>query len=190
MTKIKGTALKSIPLFIKDKFGEEGFKKWLEVLSPEAKEIYSEDILPGAWFPIQTVIVEPTHELAKMFYDGNIKDCAMDSGRFSADYALKGIYKIFVKVTSVHFLIKKGSSIFSTFFDTATIEIVEEQDKKMVSHIKNFPDINEIIEFRIMGWMEVGMKLGGCKTVDVSRTKSITNGDDYTEFVFEWNNDA
>lgn len=187
MTKVKGAAIKTLPLFIKEKFGQEQYDRWFEALSEQAKETYSSIILAGSWYSVQTAIVEPTLLIAEMFYGGDIIKAAKESGAFSAEYALKGIYKAFVKVSSIHFLIKKGSSIFSTFFDPAYLEVSEEKKNKMTVQIKDFPDINEVIEYRILGWMEKGLEIGGCKGVSSEKLKSITNGSDVTELVFVWN---
>jgi hypothetical protein len=61
--QVKGTGVLTIPLFIKERFGEQGFQKWLESLSPPVRTTFSSSILTPAWYPLQEGLIEPTVKL-------------------------------------------------------------------------------------------------------------------------------
>lgn len=183
--KVKGSAVTTLPLFIKETFGEEAFQKWLEALSPEAKDTYSVPILTTNWYPLKTILSEPTQKICELFYNGNIKG-AWESGRFSAEHGLRGVYKVFIKFGSVHFLIKKASTILPSYYEPSSIEVIEFGDKKSIVHITKFEDADKTIDQRIGGWMERALEISGCKNVKVDITKSITKGDPITEFKLAW----
>ena len=45
--KVKGSAVATLPLFIKENFGEDGFQRWFASLSSEAQEVYNKNICTG-----------------------------------------------------------------------------------------------------------------------------------------------
>lgn len=97
--EVKGTAIISIPLFIKERFSVGGLNQWIDALTPEARKVYPASVLVSSWYPLKELLIEPLRKMCGLFYAGDLKG-ARESGRFSADYSLKGIYKIFVKLGS------------------------------------------------------------------------------------------
>ena len=119
--EVNGTALKSLVLFVKKSFGDEGFSKWLNSLSGEAKSILSSQILSSNWYNLKTFLDEPTRAICTLFYDGKTEG-AVDAGRYSAEEGLKGIYKFFVKLGSAKFLFEKASTILPTYYRPSKME--------------------------------------------------------------------
>ena len=183
--KVKGSAVATLPVFVKEKSGEEGFQKWLAALSPEAQEIYKNNILTTGWFPLKQALSEPTKKICDLFYNGNMKG-AWESGRFSAEQGLKGVYKVFIKLGSVAFITKKASSILPTYYNPSEMKVVDLQSNSAVVHITKFEEPNEVIDNRIGGWMEKALELSGCKTIKISITKSLAKGAPHTEFQLKW----
>lgn len=183
--RVKGTAVLTLPLFIKEKYGKEAFDKWLAALSDEAKDVYAFPILSSSWFPVKEILVEPTRKICDLFYNGKVTG-GWDSGRFSADYSLKGIYKMFVRFGSVKFLIDKSSAILPTYYDSCRIEVKEFSDNKSVLHISEFPVPDAIIDSRIGGWVERALEISGCKDIRVVISQSLAKGDPVTELKISW----
>ena len=185
MMKVRGEAVLSIPIFILKKFGRKEYNRWLDSLSIEARKVYSSPIHKGDWFPLTEIMTEPTTKICELFYK-NSKRGAWICGRYSAEYGLKGVYKIFVKLCSPNILIKKASSIISLYYNPSEVEIVENGKNYAVVHIKKFPEIDKVIEYRIAGWMERAAEICGCKNVSVIITKSLTENDPFTEYKVSW----
>jgi hypothetical protein len=57
--EIKGTAVKSIPDFIR-KTHPEKYQAWLEALPESSQKLFKEGILPSNWYPLQEAAVVPT----------------------------------------------------------------------------------------------------------------------------------
>jgi len=182
---VKGTAIISIPEFINRKFGKEGLNRWLNTLTENARKVYGCSILAGSWYPLKEIMVEPTRKMCELFYRGDLKG-AWEAGRSSADFGLKGVYKIFVKFGSPEFLIRKASAIFTSYYQPSEMKVVVQEDKKAVVHITQFSEASSLIENRIAGWMERAMEISGCKNVKVSIPQSLAKGGPYTEIVVTW----
>ena len=183
--QVKGEAMLSIPLFIIRKFGNKGYSRWLNSLSPQAQKVYSSPINKSDWYPIKEMMSEPTIKICELFYN-NSKRGAWECGRYGAEYGLKGIYKVLVKLCSPEILIKKGTSILHNYYKPSELEIEEHSKSHVIVQIKQFPEIDKYIEYRIAGWMERAIEICGCKHVSINITKSLTQNDPYTEYKISW----
>lgn len=186
MVEVSGLAVVTIPLFIKKNFGEEGFEKWLVKLEPEIQEIYKGIIHVNQWFDIQEIFIKPSEILCDMFYGGN-KQAAWQFGRFSADYGLKGVLKVFVKLASVNYFIRRASVVIPNYYRPMTMEVPTNEKGIAVLQIPYFPGIHRLVEYRIGGWMERALEITSKgQKPSVELTKSLVDGDECTEYQVRW----
>ncbi len=183
--EVKGSAVKSITDFIKKNHSDK-YQEWLEVLPEESKKHFMKPILPSNWYPVIEAAVLPTEKLAELFFDNDPIKAAWESGRFSAETALTGLYKFFVKAASPHFIVGKAGKIFSTYYQPSEMSVVDKGEKWVKLHITVFETPSEIIEARIGGWIEKAMEISGCANVKVEITKSLARNDGLTELMVTW----
>lgn len=181
---VKGTAVKSLPDFIKKKHPEQ-LKEWIDSLPPASKKIFVEGVSSAKWYKMDDALTIPTSLAATMFF-GDEKKGAWELGRYSAESALNGIYKLYVKLSSPQHIIERGSRIFSAYYQGSTIEVVEKNKDSVQFAITEFATPNEIIEYRIAGWMEKAIEISGQEKTTATITKSLTKGDDVTLYVITW----
>ncbi len=181
---IKGSAVKSIPDFIK-KHHPEKYQTWLDALPEISKQYFNGSILASSWYPLYHAAVVPTELLGKLLY-GDAEKGAWQCGRFSAEIALTGIYKFFIKAASPFFIIDRAGKIFTTFYQPSAMEVVEKGDHFVVLHIMRFDEPSRLIENRIAGWIEKAMEIHGVGFVTVDITKSLARGDAFTEMRVKW----
>ena len=84
------------------------------------------------------------------------------------------------------FIINRATSILPTYYKPSEIKVVEKMEKGVVIRISSFPEISDIIEHRIGGWIEKALEIQGCESVDVKITKSIAKKDPYCEYTVHW----
>jgi len=183
--EVKGTAIINIPLFIKDRFGEGGVNQWIDALTPEARKVYPASVLVSSWYPLKELLIEPLRKMCGLFYAGDLKG-ARESGRFSADYSLKGIYKILVKLGSPESMLDRAGTIMGLYYNPSEIKVVERRKGQGIMQISNFPDMDRALEIRIVGWMERALEISGGKQPDIKVTQSLTAGDPLSEFIATW----
>jgi hypothetical protein len=184
--EVKGTAVKSIKEYVEKKYGDQ-FNNWLEQLPEDSKKIMSGGIFANNWYPMKDAAVEPTKAIAKLFYQNDFKKAALESGRYSAEVGLKGVYKIFVRVASPNYIMQRAGRVFTSYYSPSDISVVNSHDKGLTLHITKFPEPEEIIEYRIAGWCERALEFTNCKDVKAMITKSLAKGDQLTEIVITWN---
>lgn len=183
--KVKGTILTSIQGFVKNNFPNR-YQEWLDDLSPESKALFSNTIKATEWYSYQDGLIVPTELLIKLFYNNDIKKAAWDTGRYSAEVGLTGIYKVFVLIANPQFVIKRASKILSSFYDPSLIVVGSERPKGVDLHITDFSEIAELTEYRISGWMEKALEICGVKNITIDITKSLAKGDEMTVYVVNW----
>ncbi|MBN1954021.1 MAG: hypothetical protein JW900_03120 [Anaerolineae bacterium] len=180
--KVKGTAAYATPEFVRHHFPDR-YDEWFAMLSPQCREIM-EGALAYNWYPVYEALVEPTEKVAQLFYDGDTK-CAWEMGRFSAEYALTGIYKFFVKIGSPGFILSRASQIFSTYYDQGEMKIVERSGRNAVAQMTQ-SESHPIMELRVGGWIERALEIGGSREVTVEISQAVSQGDPVTEFRVAW----
>lgn len=185
--EIKGSAVKSIPEYVK-KFHPEKFTTWLDALPEKSRKIFSEPVLPSNWYSLQDAAIIPTEALGQILFSDAVKG-AWQCGRFSAETALTGIYKFFVKAATPIFIIERAGRIFSTYYQPCTMSVVEKGTDYVILHISNFDEPSQLVEGRIGGWIERAMEIHGVSFVTVTIEKSLTKGDPVTEILVKWGYD-
>ena len=180
---VRGNVVSGIDDFVKNKFTDK-YDLWYDAMSDESKEVYSK-VLSSKWYPVEHAVIDPTRIMCAMFYHNERKG-AWESGRYSAEVALTGVYKIFVLVSKPSFIIKRAGRMLPTFYDPTEIHLVESTNNSMVVHITVLPVKDRIIEYRIAGWMEKAMEICGCKNLKVTLPTSIAAGDRFTEIRMAW----
>lgn len=183
--KVKGTAVKSIQQFVREKHPDQ-YDHWLKSLPVEAQRVMQDAIYATNWYSLHQAVVLPTEHIAHLFFNNDTKKGAWELGRYSAEIALSGVYKVFVKMSSPSFIINRATRIFSTYYHPATMIVPEKSDKSIVVHITEFETPHSTVENRIAGWVERALELSGCKEIKFTISKSLTLGDDLTEFLVSW----
>ena len=122
--KIKGSAVKTISQFVKEKYTER-YDEWLDALPEESQQIIKNPIFVAEWYPIKVAASIPTQLICEMFYNNQIEG-ALASGRFSAEIALKGVYRIFVRISSPKYIVGRVVQIgkFPAFGESQGVHLV------------------------------------------------------------------
>jgi hypothetical protein len=182
--EIKGSAVKTIPDYLKKVYPEK-FSTWLEALPETSKKYFTEPVLPSNWYPLHDAGIVPTEVLGQILFNEPIKG-AWQCGRFSAETALTGIYKFFIKAASPSFIIDRASRILSTYYQPCNMLVTEKGSDYVILQITQFDVPSKLIEGRIGGWMERAIEIHGVSFVTVNIHKSLASGDPYTEFIVKW----
>ena len=183
--KIKGTAVKSIPEYVKMRFPEQ-FNSWIESLPFESQKIFTQGIVTSNWYDLGQAVVMPTKKVGEIFFLDTRKG-AWDSGRFSALQALSGIYSMYVKYNAPEHIIERASRVFSAYYESSEMGVVNSSKKSVELTIKNFENIHEVVEFRIGGWIEKALEITGCKDIHVEIKSAISKGAGNTVYKATWN---
>jgi len=184
--QVRGSIVSALPRFIQDKFGDEGFQSWIRAITPQARDVYLYEIKADDWYEMKPIMIEPMAQVARLFYNWDLKASAWELGRFSADLRFKGLLKILVKLPKAQYMIGKAGEFLSSYYRPCAIEVPESRDGFAVLRITHFPEMEKTIEYRIAGWAQRGLEINGCRNVDIQLSKSLTEQAKYSEFRISW----
>ena len=185
---VRGKAIASIPAFVAKKFGKNEYKRWLNVISAEAFQVYYFPVKKDEWYPIRITMIEPSANIAQLFYEWDIKKAAWEMGRFSIDFGMNNLAKLMVKMGPAGSLIKKASEIINSYYKPIAAETTEITGNSAVLRVKEFPGMHTTVEYRMAGWMERALEISGCKNIKVEIPKPFSNSHPVTEFHVSWGN--
>jgi len=183
---VKGIAVKATFDYVAHKYPNE-IKQWLNSLPFQSKSIYSSPIYATSWYPLSESLIIPTQKIGSLFFQGNNEKAAWDLGRYSAEVALKGIYKIFVKISSPNFMLGRAARIFSSYFNPADIEILESQPKHVVLKLGSFEFNDRLIIYRIAGWLEQALEITQSTNIVVKPMQEFNDKMIAAKIIMDWN---
>jgi len=182
--EVKGTAIKTIQEFVKDKFPNE-YIHWLDSLPAESRSILDSRISLTNWYPLESALIVPTKMIGEIFYK-DIQKGSFELGVFSSNQAIKGVYKMLVMVSSPSFIVNRASTIMSSYYRPCTMEITKRSKDMAILSITEFPKPSIVVDFRILGWIKNTMDFSKFKSPKVEMLKSMGKGDSTTDYLVQW----
>lgn len=183
---VKGTAVKSIQDYVQTKHGDK-YAEWLKAMPEVSRIIMSKPVYVSDWYSVKDAAVEPTIALGKVVFSGDVVKAGWETGRYSSEIALNGVYKVFVKMATPQFIIGRSGKILPSYYDPSDLEVKETGAKHVVLNISKLPMNHEVLEARIFGWIQKALEVCGCKNVQINPTSSMTKGDSITQLMITWN---
>ncbi|MBS1233846.1 MAG: chemotaxis protein [Bacteroidetes bacterium] len=183
--EVKGTAIKTTRDFIKTKFPEQ-YDAWFNALPAGSRTLYETALDATGWYPLNDSYTIPIRKVVEMFYKNDAKTGGEDLGKYSAEIALKGFYKVFLLVASPTFLIQRASKIFTTFYQPSKIEVEVVHSNAAILKILEFDGIDSALEYRIAGWVLKALELANCREPAYDIKSSLAKGDPETDILFNW----
>ncbi len=183
--RVKGTAVRSIQEFVQTQHSNK-YAEWLKVMPEASRVIMSKPVYVSDWYSVRDAAIEPTIAIGKVIFNGDLVKAGWETGRYSSESALKGVYKIFVKLATPQFIISRAGQILPSYYDPALLSIKETGAKHVIMIVTKLPVNHEVLEARIFGWVQRALEFTGCKNVNISPTKSMTKGDSITELMITW----
>jgi len=165
--KVKGTGLNSTDKYMSIKFPND-YDKWKNELPAESKRLYTERINTTEWYDVEDAYYYPVKKIAELFFDGDEKKAAYDIGEFSAEFALKGVYKVYLMIARPQSLMKASKRIIAKYYDPVTVEIDEIEKKSLVLSTTVIHN-SGMLDFRTIGWCVKALSLANCKNVQYEK---------------------
>jgi hypothetical protein len=183
--EVKGTAIKTTRDFVKAKFADK-YNTWFHSLPPASQSLYESVLDATGWYPLDEAYIIPIKKVIELFFDNDARTGGEQLGRYSAEIALTGFYKVFLLIASPNYLMLRASKIFTTFYQPSKIEVETINSNSAVLKILDFNGIDTALEYRIAGWILKALELANCKEPSYQIKSAISKGDKETDIVFTW----
>jgi hypothetical protein len=159
---VKGTDIVAIKGMLKS-LGEDRLRECFGQLSPTAQKFF-ETVVPTTWIP-NALATEIMDRAAKILFPG-VPDDLERLGAACAENAFGGIYKVFLRVTSVSFLIKNVPLVWSMYHSVGKAEVdVNRENNGAILVVTGAPDVS-IKNLRLVGGFSMrALEMAGAKNV-------------------------
>jgi ribosomal 30S subunit maturation factor RimM len=105
-------------------------------------------------------------------YQGDDKKAAFAAGQFSADYGLKGVYKVFLMIATPQSLMKAAKRIIALYYQPVSVELDEIQKKSLVLSTTKLQKNSDLLDYRTIGWCVRALELANCKNVQHEKVEA------------------
>lgn len=182
--KVKGAALRSTLHYIREHYPPEQVEAILGRLDAEHRKLLDRPILVSAWYEAEVLYTLMKAVAATSGEEPRALWHRM--GRQSCDDGLNTVYKIFYRLGSPAYILKRGFQLWNHYFSDGLMVIEDSTATSARSRLtKNFfPD--ESMCVRITGWMERSLELSGAEAIRITHSTCVHRGDKECAWQGEW----
>jgi hypothetical protein len=119
---VKGALLVHFSRYVTENGGEARYRALVDKLAPEQQRVVQSLVLPASWYPVEAynqLIAAFLHE-----HPGSIQEFGK-LVRQVAEWDFSTTYKLLMRFSSPELLLGRSGSLWSRYFDTGKVEIVE-----------------------------------------------------------------
>lgn len=183
MVEVKGSAITARVRYVRERHGEPGYRKLMTALAPDHRALIEGRILPHAWAPYG-LFVEINVKADELFGDGDLALCR-EMGQYSAEVNLPTLYRIFYKLGTPSFIIRKAARLWDVHYSSGRLS-VQDTDTGAVLRIEEFAEPHRAHCLSVLGWAEKSVELSGGVVTYVEEEQCRTKGDRACVIVARW----
>jgi hypothetical protein len=182
VAKVKGTAVQSSLRYVRERFGEGPLARVIEALPEGDRAAFGHGVLASSWYGMDAFL--RLMQEAERQLRAQEPDVIRKMGRASCEYGVTGVYKIFFKVGSPEFIISRAARVFTSYYDTGELKIVESGAKRVVAELAGIE--GGATHERIYGWMQRTLELAGARNLCSAHSACVHRGDPVCRFEGSW----
>jgi hypothetical protein len=179
---VKGTALRARLRFVEQRGGIDGYRRFLDAMSPSTRAIVDARILASGWYPF-AAFVEICELIDRQLGAGDLALCD-ELGRYACEANLPTLYKIFFRMADVHYIVRRAAAAWRVNYDEGTMTVLDENDN-IVTMRMEVPTPHRAHCLSVRGWIVRAGELSGAKDVHVDESCRL-HGDPHCQFVLRW----
>lgn len=184
LQKSKGYTIKGALNFVESRFEKDGLERLVENLSDDLKKEVLKTIIPSEWYPFKFQ-VEVYEKIDKLFGLGNFEFCK-EIGKYTAEYEISTIHKLFLKVGSPDTIFKFGSLLWGRYYNKGKLEVKSLSKFYAEAYVKEWHPISKAFCIDLIGWMEKTLQLAGANSVYLKHSECFLDGFEHCKFEGVW----
>ncbi len=152
-------------------------------LTPGCRAYLDEGVLPHAWVPFE-LFVALNVEIDARLGAGDLALCR-EMGRYGAKVNLPTIYRIFYRLGSLPFILRKAARLWDVHYDSGRLEVDVEEGGALLT-IADFAEPHRAHCLSVLGWAEAAGELSGVRAVEARELSCRTRGDATCQLSIRW----
>lgn len=182
--QIKGLILQARIEFVKEYFGEDGWKKVLEAMNEEDRQILDGMIVTATWYPFE--IGERLDQAIVDELGGGDQSIFEEIGAKSARRSLLKVHKSFLTKDDPQAFMKKADMIYKFYYDTGYREYEETGPTSGIMTTHEAETFSAPDCLTVIGWYKEGLKMCGAKNVKAYEEECRARGGSCCRYRFSW----
>lgn len=183
MAKVKASAVLSRLQYATAHHGPDAANKLLDALPDEAKrQITTVDA--HQWLPFD-VFVQINIEADRLWGQGDLSLC-YEMGRFGAEANLPTLYRVFYRIGSPMFILRKAARLWEVHYDSGHLLPIQESPSVIRLKVSGFAQPHRAHCLSVLGWASRSVELTGANLIDAHEQRCRLRGDAACEFVIAW----
>ncbi|MEC7519163.1 MAG: hypothetical protein VYE22_04820 [Myxococcota bacterium] len=183
MGQVKGSAVTSRVRYIREHADEVVFREVKDRMRPAHRALLDAGVLPHAWVPFE-LFVDLNVSADAVLGRGDLGLCR-DMGRFGATVTLPTLYRIFLRLGSVPFILRKASRLWNVHYDSGALD-VDMGDHEATLTIRGLDTPHRAHCLSVTGWAEGAGDLTGARVYRAEETRCRTRGDAACQIEIAW----
>lgn len=186
--QIRGSALWARREWLLEHHGEDGLEKLIGTMSAAGRHLLRSDIDPKSWhnYPL---FIEVAIKVDEMFGDGDGK-LNIEIGRASAHRNTKTLFKAFIRIGSVNWVLNQASKFWSEHFSEGGFEVSTDRSSHVaVGEVIDFPHPHLCHTYSVLGFAIGCIEMSGESNVRGEVVSCRSMGADKTVIRARWGAD-
>ncbi len=179
---IKGISVLDAVKAVKARAGEDGYNRVVAALDDEARQALGSPLLATSWYPLDAFVRFLRADLAVTA--GGDERVLVERSEAVIDRQLRGIYRLFIKLGSPEFVLKRISTVHMAYFNGITAEIVSLTPGRGVIRYIGFEPEHRLIGHIVIGFFRKALAISGAKDVHAAFATPI--GAPEADLVVTW----
>lgn len=163
---LKGMSFRTTLGFAKARKGDEGLAKVIASLPEPMRAKLGGSVLATEYFPFDWIVALQSAVVDVV--GGEKRAVLREIGRYSCENALTTVYKIFFKLGSPEYIIRKAAQVYGTYFKGGgEFRMLDETKGSCRLQIDRYPGGHADFCRRLDGYFEMVLELSGGKSIQV-----------------------
>jgi hypothetical protein len=185
---VKGSAITARIRWVRELYGEDGYRHLKDALDPGARRALEQRIVPHEWVPFELLIAISV-ELDRIYGKGDLELCRT-LGRFAARLNLPTLYRIFYALGSPRVIIQRAPKVWDVHYSSGRLDtsIVRSPEGIETARLQivDFERPHRAHCLSVLGWCEQSIELSGGTLISAEETQCRTEGAAMCELVTRW----
>lgn len=181
MPEIKGSTVVAAVESYRTYLPEE-CRRVLDSLDPKTRTLVTE-VQANEWIPVDAFVRYLQAQVDVV--GGDARELILQRSMIVLDRQLRGIYRIFAKLSSPHTLIARLAGVNALFFRGVEVERATAQRGEVVLRYRGFEETHRLMEPIIIGFFRAVLEINGAKDLQAKFTRPI-GSTEYAELVLSW----
>jgi hypothetical protein len=182
--RIRGRSLIPVRAFVKETFGEHGWKRFLAELAPAHRALLDGLIVPDAWYD-RTIDTDQIAALAKLWAQ-EMPDLWRKLGARVARHHVRSYLRPLMVLGGPILVIKRAASLYREYYQGGAMAVVERRDTGARLSLEDPLQHRWFCGHSLPGFIEEFIALAGRQVVHVRQDVCTWNGAEHCELDLEW----